>query len=254
MDTDGPADIKTRERTEGATTAVQAMHGDSCSANRVDPDPMCSTSFGDDCTGPPALPCSKEDALVDNGAAAPKSCLSPLEMSTSAADGLLPTGKASTATKTTFDELTLWFCETEETHSERTSTPSAWYDSSFQRNKLLGAPSCRRVVQTKSGKNWMFDPGDSQGLLLFSAPACFWERGARCFMVRLCVLERLVAICSILGGIDHSGFLNLQEWCGRNIYAIRIAVNRWFFTARPALNMSCQNKGMPSRAARGRRS
>ena len=76
MKADGQADIKTRERTEGAATAVQAMHGDSCSANRVDPDPMCSTSFGDDCTGP----CSRQDALAGNGAAAPKSFLPSLEM------------------------------------------------------------------------------------------------------------------------------------------------------------------------------
>ena len=68
---DGQANTKTHERTEGAATVVRAMHGVSCSANRVDPDPMCSTSFGDDCTGPPALRCSREDALVDNGAAAP---------------------------------------------------------------------------------------------------------------------------------------------------------------------------------------
>ena len=74
MEADGPADTKTRERTEGAATAVQVMHGDSCSANRVGPDPMCSTSFGDDCTGPPAPPCSGENVLVDNGAAAPNSC------------------------------------------------------------------------------------------------------------------------------------------------------------------------------------
>ena len=79
MEADGQADTKTRERTEGAATAVRAMHGDSCSANRVDPDPMCSTSCGDDCTGSPALPCSRENTLVDNGDAAPKSCLSPLE-------------------------------------------------------------------------------------------------------------------------------------------------------------------------------
>ena len=63
MVADGQADTKTRERTEGAATAVQAMHGDSCSANWVDPDPMCSTSFGGDSTGPPALPCSGGDAL-----------------------------------------------------------------------------------------------------------------------------------------------------------------------------------------------
>ena len=58
MEADVQADTKTRERTEGTAKAVQAMHGDSCSANRVDPDSMCSTSFGDDCTGPPAFPCS----------------------------------------------------------------------------------------------------------------------------------------------------------------------------------------------------
>ena len=160
----GPADTETRERTEGAATVVQAMHGDSCSANRVDPDPMCSTSFGNDCTEPPALPCSREDILVDNGAAAPKSCRPPLEIRTTAAGGLLPTGETSTATKTTFGYSTLWFCQTEETHPERTSTPSTWYDDSrFRRNKLLAAPSCWRVIETKSGQNRMFDPGGSQG-------------------------------------------------------------------------------------------
>ena len=65
MEADGSLDTKTRERTEGAAKAVQAMHGGSCSMNRVDPDPMCSTSFRDDCIGPPALSCSREDALED---------------------------------------------------------------------------------------------------------------------------------------------------------------------------------------------
>ena len=103
MVADGQADTKTRERTEDAATAVQAMHGDSCSASQIDPDPMCSISFGDS-TGPPALPCSGGDALVGKGAAAPKSCLLPLEMrTTTAAGGLLPTGEISTATSTTFD-------------------------------------------------------------------------------------------------------------------------------------------------------
>ena len=58
MEVDEPANTKTRERTEGAATAVQAMRGDSRSADRVDSDPMCSTSSGDDCTGLPAPPCS----------------------------------------------------------------------------------------------------------------------------------------------------------------------------------------------------
>ena len=103
MEVDGQADTKTRERTEGAATAVQAMHGDSCSVIRVDPDPMCSTSFGDDCAGSPALPYSGENSLVDNGAAVLESCLPPLEMRTrTAVGGLLPTGDTATVTKITF--------------------------------------------------------------------------------------------------------------------------------------------------------
>ena len=164
METDGQADTKTRERTEGAATAIQAIHRDDCSANRVDPDQMCSTNFGDDCTGPPALPCSREDALIDNGAAAPTSCLSLLEMRTTTASGcLLPTGKTSTATKTTFHYPTLWFCQTEETNL---SIPilSVSCDSGFVwKNNLPAAPLCRRAIETKSGQSRMFDPGGSKG-------------------------------------------------------------------------------------------
>ena len=94
MVADGQANTKTRERTEGAATAVQAIHGNSCSTDRVDPDPMCSTSYGGDYTGSPAPPCSRENGLVDNRAAAPKSCLPSLEMrSPTAAGGLLLTAK-----------------------------------------------------------------------------------------------------------------------------------------------------------------
>ena len=50
--------------------------------------------------------------------------------------------------------------------------------------------------------------------------------------------------------IDDSGPKSLQERYGRNIYAVRIAANRWLFEARPASNLPCQNKDMPSRAAR----
>ena len=35
MEADGPANSKTRERTEGGAKAVQAKHGDSCTAQRV---------------------------------------------------------------------------------------------------------------------------------------------------------------------------------------------------------------------------
>ena len=50
------SDKKTCKRTEDAT-AGQVKHGDSCSANQADPVSMCLTSFGDDFTGPLALPC-----------------------------------------------------------------------------------------------------------------------------------------------------------------------------------------------------
>ena len=93
-----PADKKTREPTEGTATAIQSKHGDSCSENRVDLNPKRSTSFGDDSTGPPALPCL------------PKSCLSLLETHIPiAAGGLLPAGTTSTATRTPFDQPSLLF-------------------------------------------------------------------------------------------------------------------------------------------------
>ena len=83
-------------------------------ANWVQDGPTTSTSFGVKAE-PPALLC-RDDVLDENGAAAPTSCLSPLEMRTpTAADGFLPTGKHSTAMKTTFHQLPLWFCLTEKT-------------------------------------------------------------------------------------------------------------------------------------------
>ena len=113
MEADGQADTKTGERTEGAAKAVQAMHGDSFSASRVGPDPKTtSTSLGVK-TDPPALP-FRDEVLVENRTAAPKLCLSPLEMrSPTAADSLLLAGETFMAAKTTFDHPTLWFCLTE---------------------------------------------------------------------------------------------------------------------------------------------
>ena len=69
---DGHANTKTRERTESAAIAVQAMRGDGFSARRVEPGPnTSSTSFGVKAE-PPALPC-KDDVVVESGDAAPKS-------------------------------------------------------------------------------------------------------------------------------------------------------------------------------------
>ena len=92
MEADVKSDKKTRKRTEDAAVD-QAMNGDSCSAKRVQAGSTSSPSF-DMKVEPPALP-RWDDVLVDKGAAAPKQCLSPVEMrKLTAAGGLLPAGKA----------------------------------------------------------------------------------------------------------------------------------------------------------------
>ena len=164
MEADDTTNTKTRERTEGATTAVQVMRGDSFTARRVEPGPnTSSTSFGVKAE-PPALP-YRDDVVVESGDAAPKSCLPSLEMrSSTAAGGLVPTDETSTA-ETTVNKRLLQFYSTGEEDSKKenvwTSTPSTWYDSSFW--KLLVASYCRGVNETKSIKNRTFDPGGWQG-------------------------------------------------------------------------------------------
>ena len=234
MEADGPANKKIRERTEGAATAVQAMNGDSCSVDRVDPDPMCSTRSGDDCTGPPAPPCSGENTLVDNHAAVPKSFLPSLEMRLpTAAGGLLPTGEISTATKTTFNKSPLRLYSTEETNTKEanlwTSVPSAWYHSSFW--KLLAAPLCRRVIETESMQNRTFDPGGSQDRLR----ACpFLETW------RALLCGRFMLGLSEAAAFSFGGLMIEVSTCRRMVrtkfYAVRIAVICWLLAAGPVLN------------------
>ena len=172
----GPRYTRLASVREGAAKTVQAMHGDSFSANRVDPDPMCSTSFGVKAE-PLALPC-RDDVLVENGAAAPKSCLSPLEMrSPTAAGGLLPAGMASTATRITFHQLPLWFCLTEETNSRTANLCVSFFSISGWINNQQ-APSWPRVIETKSRQNLMFDPSGFQACL----PACPFLRTWRALL------------------------------------------------------------------------
>ena len=187
METDGQANTKTPERTEGAAAAVQAMRGDAFSARRVERGPNTnSTSFGVKAE-PPALSC-KDDVVVESGAAASESCLPSLEMrSSTVAGGLVPTGEASAAKETNFNQPPLRLYSTEETDLKAknswTSVPSASYDSSsvFQERNLSATPYCRRIVDTKSSKIGLFDPDGSRGHLR----AChFWDRGARWFAAR----------------------------------------------------------------------
>ena len=130
MEADGPANTKTRECTEGAATAAQAMRGDSFSARRVEPGPKINSTSVGMMAESSALPC-RDDVLVENGDASPKSCLRSFKMrSSTAAGGLVPAGKTSTATETTFNEPLLQFYSTEEVNCKKTSTPYVSYDSS----------------------------------------------------------------------------------------------------------------------------
>ena len=194
IEADGPADTtKTRERTEGAATTVQAMRGDYFSARRVEPGPTNSTSFGIKAK-PPALPC-RDDSVVECGAAAFESCLPSMEMRPStAAGGLVPTGDASKASETTLNEPPLRFCSTEETNLKAknswTSVPFALYDSSsvFQeRNRLLLHTAGGSLTQNP-GK---IGPLIQAVLEVTSAPARFWNRGARWFVARIYGLGQL---------------------------------------------------------------
>ena len=196
MEADVTADKKNRERTEGVAAAVQTTHGDSCSAKSAQAGPTSLTNFGKK-TEPPALP-RRDDVLVENDAAAPKSCLSALEMHTpTAAGNLLTVGKVSTTTRVTFCQPRLWFCPTKETHSERMPIQYASYYSRFWRmNNLLAAPSCQRVIETKSGQTLVFDPGGFTGYLR----ACPFSKTRRALVCGEIFVKALDEAAAFFGG------------------------------------------------------
>ena len=155
METDGPANTKTRKRTEGTATAVQAMHGDSCFADQVDPDPMCSTSFGDDCTGPPALPCSGETALVDNSAAAPKSCFTLGDGHNNNRRWLTLRRHDHYSDEDTFHQLPFWFCLTKETNLRASVLLYTSRTSAALGGQKTSKPSSgRESLKQNRGKLW----------------------------------------------------------------------------------------------------
>ena len=152
------SDTKTRKSMKDVE-AGRMISGDGSSANQVDPDQMFLNNFGDDFTGLPALPCSRNDALVGNGAAAQKSCLSTTEMRTrTAAGGLLPAGTASTTMTTIFPRPRLPLSLVREARKRtcRTFIQYASYYRSVWKSKVL---------ETKSRQTLVFDPGGSTGHL-----------------------------------------------------------------------------------------
>ena len=174
------------------------------------------------------LPC-RDDVLVDNDAAAPKSCLSPLEMrSSTAAGGLLPTGKTSTATRTTLDQPPVWFYPTEETNL-RTSVQYASYDSISWRINNQQVSFWPRAIEIKLGQNLVFDPSVSTRRLR----ACPFLGTWRVLLCGEISVRALDAAEAFFGGwMTRSHYL--QERYRRIIYAVRIPVDRCFFAAKPA--------------------
>ena len=250
MEAEGPADMKTRERTEGATKAVQAMHWDNVPASRVDPGPKTtSTSLGVRLE-PLVLPC-RDDVVVENGAAAPKSYPPLLKMrSPTAAGDLLPTGEASIVTRTTYNQPPLRLYSTGETNSKKTHsrTPilSVSYDSRFRRNRLLAAPSCRGFVEAKYGQNRTFNPGGSQA----RPRACSFLGTWRAL---LCGEVMRVGVAGDdlqrFWRIDDSRFKNLQEketnrlrhtYCGQS-----------FFSDTARLKKPCRRRRLEAMRAEG---
>ena len=162
------------------------MRGDSFSARRVEPGPK-TTSVGM-MAEPPALPC-RDDVLVENGDASPKSCLPFLEMrSPLAAGGFLPTGETSTATRTTLSTTSLFGFIRPKRRIQRRIGGLRFYTS------RMTVVSCLLPILTvwSSSQNQEKTGRSIQAVLkVVSAPARFWDRGVRCFVARLFVLEQL---------------------------------------------------------------
>ena len=141
MEADGPANTKTRERTESAATVVQAMRGDSFSARRVEPGPNTnSISFGVKAEPPDLL----QERRFGRGRRCRTHVMSPIlgdahnnshRWLSSHRQNLHSNGDhLQPATSSVLRD------RGDESEGEKilTSIPSTWYDSSFW--KLLPAP------------------------------------------------------------------------------------------------------------------
>ena len=152
--------------------------------------------------------------------------------SPTAAGGLVPTGEASTATESTSNEpLLLRFYATEEMNPEDNSMGKN-HGLQFHPPRTTAAASGDCLLLHTATGSLRLNQGKIGALIqavrkVTSAPAHFWDRGARWFVVRLYGLGQLVTSCGVFS----------EEI-------------RWLFETRPAL-MLCQGKVLPSRAARG---
>ena len=224
MEADKTAKNKTRERTEGAATAVQAMRGDSFFARRVEPGPnISSTSFSVKAE-PPALP-RRDDVVVESGDVAPKSCLPSLEMrSSTVAGGLVPTGETSTV-ETTVNKPLLQFYSTEEEDSKKENHGLQFNSSGTT------AVSGNCLLLPTAGESLRQNPSKIGRLIqavrkIISAPARFRDRGARSFVVKLYVLEQLENTSAAFGGSMIRDSKVFRRAVRAKLYAVRIVFFR----------------------------
>ena len=173
MGADVKTEMKTRKRKEGA--AVDGVkHGDTVSA-RVDHNPMRQTSCDNEhCTEPSALTICRDNALVDEGAEAPKPRLSPREMFTSTSVGrFLLAGTASTTMRTILFP-----------------PPLSWSLGEKTKNKGDRTQFDQRVFKAKSGVlSWRMVRSSTR-LLISGRAACNVEVRARSNLVTLFALSR----------------------------------------------------------------
>ena len=214
VEADGQANTKTRERTEGAATAGQAIRGNGFSARLVEPSPNTnSTSFVVKAE-PSALPC-RDDVVVESGAAASESCLPSLEMrSSTAAGGLVSTGEASTAKEINFIQPPFRFCSTEETDLEAkkswTSAPSASYSAaaSSRRRTCLLLPT--------AGGSLTQNPGKTGPLIQAVCKLVHLSHLIR-NLVQLLVPSIETAVHSVENAV-HSFLLSIEYFLKKSIY------------------------------------
>ena len=210
------SNTKTRNRMEDVA-AERVIGGDHYLAE-VDPDPICLTSFGDDTTGPPAFPCSRDDALVDNGAAAPEPCLWPAEMCTrTAAGGLLPAGTSSTAIRTIFSRSLSSWTLGEEVKGKTSRT----------NNNQLAPSYWRKVIETKSRQTLVFDPGGCTGRLR-SCPFLGRWHALRTGWAHLDVAMVVTEAGAFCFWQMNNSVIIFRERDKGIVYAVGIAIDRCF--------------------------
>ena len=175
MEADVKSHTKIHKRMENVATD-RVINRDSFSA-QVDLDPMCLTSFGDDFTKPPVFLCSRNDALVDKGAASPKPCLSPIYAHANSRRWLTSRRHSLYSDK---DPL----------------SPTAFFSEPrrdqgmYQPDKQPACPSADGgLFKRNQGKLWC---SILAVLQVFFAPSRFWEGEARCFVGRVPFGRRIV--------------------------------------------------------------